>query len=212
LGWIFLGDDRETGKIRYHGKEFIEGATVFSFLAYDAGNYTLRFQQQDLAAGVVTYDSVKLAVAPQGGAKTAQALPSTASQTAAPAKPVQVTPSAAAAPPAAPDSPKPAEPPTETIDTGPEDRKFRRLLEEGRIKDEVTGIENFVEKNEENLENLDEWYFKLGRFFETDPVHRDIKKALWYYDRVRTRFPLSLHWDEANRRGAYIRRNFFEIR
>jgi hypothetical protein len=202
LGWIFLGDDRETGKIRYQGKEILEGITVFSFLAYDEGNYNLRFQQQDLAAGTITYDNVKLAVssAPSPQAAPMRTLPAAA----APAtQPSRVSQSA------------PAETLPETridTDTEPEDVKYRRLLEEGLIVEAPAGIEGYVEKNGDQLKNLDEWYVKLGRFFENDPVHRDIKKALGYYERVHTRFPFSEYWDEATRRGAYIRRNFFEIR
>lgn len=73
-GWIFMPDESLAGKIRYLGKSVEDGETVFSFSAFEKGDYNLKFQQQDLAANTVRYDDVRLSVNPNTEAASGEAV------------------------------------------------------------------------------------------------------------------------------------------
>lgn len=223
IGWIFLGDDRNTGNIRYQGREILDGSTIFSFLASEKGDYTLRFQQQDLAVNTIRYDAVRVFAAEPGGPPVIQAPPVSpasagpaASSSAAAAPPLSVPESRTAIPPNDP-AEAPAGPPApdEAVAAAsglPEEARFTRLLQEKKLKESLSEIEGYIRAREDAAEGLDEWYFALAELFEKDPDVKNMKKALWYYERIRDRFPLSPHWDAADIRSRYIRVNFFEIR
>jgi hypothetical protein len=203
-GWIYLQDEASAGKIRYLGKLVEEGETTFSFTAFEKGDYTLRFQQQDLAANTLRYDDVRLAVEPPGEA----AAPGTAGT------PQRETPPAVVGipePPAAPETGR--QPPLESPQAEETDsQRMERLFREGRLKEAAADAEKYVREHEGDIPNLDEWYFALAEMFEKEPSVRDMKKALTYYEKIRDAFPLSRRWAASDNRIRYIRLNFFDIR
>ena len=200
-GWIYLGDEENAGKIRYQGKDFAGGNTVFSFLAYSAGNYTLKFQQQDLAINSVRQNDVQVKVDPP---KTPPATPlagwnnSKRTGSVSGAKEPKAVPGETTRDPA--DGPE------------TEEEKMEKLLKDGKTREALEEIERFIVDKGKTLANLDEWFIRLARLYETDRELKNMKKALWYYEKLRDSFPMSSYWDEADRRSRYIRRNFFDIR
>lgn len=201
IGWIYLGDDENSGKIRYQGKTVEGGNTIFSFIAYSAGNYLLKFQQQDLTVNSVRQNDVSLRVEPPKpptAAKDHAVPPKGAEPYAKPALPEKTMgrPSA---------------------DTGlggleTDDERMRELLKEGKTREALDEIERFLVEKGFTLANIDEWYIRLARLYETDRELKNMKKALWYYEKLRDGFPMSRYWDEADGKSRYIRRNFFDIK
>jgi hypothetical protein len=192
-GWIYWEDEAAAGKIRYLGKVVEEGETVFSFTAFEKGDYTLRFQQQDLAANTLRYDDVRLAVEPPA-------------ETAADAGAAR-TPPEETFPAAVPAAPETAAAPEET-----DSQKMERLFREGKLKEAAAEAEKFVREHEADIQDLDEWYFALAEMFEKEASLRDMKKSLMYYEKVRDVFPLSRRWAASDARIRFIRLNFFDVR
>lgn len=214
IGWIFLGDDASAGKIRYQGKNIIDGDTVFSFIALEKGGYSLKFQQQDLTTNTIKYDTVKLAIDSPSSAETRNLTPSQVSSPASPGTLLETVPPASSAAVQEEALNKDAPGSASGLEKLPgetDEDRYRRLIDTGRLKDVVEEFEKFVEKTP-ILSNRDEWYYKLGLLFESDPAVKNVKKALQYYEKVRDGYPLSEYWDDADKRGRYIRRNFFDIR
>ncbi len=87
------------------------------------------------------------------------------------------------------------------------------MIKAGKKKEAVQRIEEYLQ-SEEGMESpdRDQWFFTLAQMYEREPEVKDIKKALYYYEKVRDQFPFSSYWEEADYRSRYIRRNFFEIR
>ncbi len=203
IGWIFLGDQENSGKIRYQGKAVQEGNTVFSFIAYTAGNYTLKFQQQDLTVNSVRQNEVSLKIDPpkaqsaEKDSRTPDGSPRPgASKTGGDELGAAATGGKAAG----------------FDDLPSDDERMRKLLEQGRTREALDEIERFLVEKGGTLANIDEWYVRLARLYENDRELRNMKKALWYYEKLRDGFPMSRYWDEADGKSRYIRRNFFDIK
>ena len=200
-GWIYLGDEENAGKIRYQGKDHQGGNTVFSFLAYSAGNYTLKFQQQDLAINSVRQNDVLVKV---DSPKTPPAFPAAGSSG---GKPLTGGTGQGQNKTVAGEKPRDQAEGPET-----DEERMERLLKEGKTREALEEIERFIVDKGKNLANQDEWFIRLARLYEADRELKNMKKALWYYEKLRDGFPMSSYWDEADRKSRYIRRNFFDIR
>ncbi len=206
VGWIYLGEKDHGGKVKYVGKDTSAESTTFTFALIQEGEAILQFQKQDLLAKTTTYDTVLVTTARDskqaaGGTKEGKAplVPGTAT----------LGPSASlGGSEKSPSLPGEDSKPTESFS-----RQMDRLLKEGKQKEAVRLIEEYLQEAEgtESVEK-DRLYFTLARLYEEEPEVKDIKKALSYYEKVRDQFPFSPYWEEADYRSRYIRRNFFEIR
>lgn len=203
VGWIYLGEKDRTGKVKYLGKDTGDDATTFTFSITQEGDTVLQFQQQDLLAKLTTYDSV-LVTASREPMEAPQEKPVGKEGGSIP--PGEKASLAGSPPPAIKEvlEGSPAEPFHQQVD---------RLVKEGKKKEAVLLIEEYLQSKESasSLE-MDRWYFALAQMYERDGDVKDIKKALYYYEKVRDQFPFSPYWEEADYRSRYIRRNFFEIR
>jgi len=203
VGWIYLGEKDRGGKVKYLGKDTSYDATTFSFSILQEGDTVLQFQQQDLLAKSTTYDSVLV---------TTSREPTKSGQEKTAGKEGEaVTTGEKALPPGSPQTAlkeglktSPAEPFPQQVD---------RLVKEGKKLEAVQLIEGYLQSEEgSTFLEKDRWYFTLAQMYERESELKDIKKALYYYEKVRDQFPFSPYWEEADYRSRYIRRNFFEIR
>jgi len=196
LGWIFLGEEDDTGAVKYQGKKTTEDGTVFSFLAFRPGDYRLRFQQQSLPSNRINHQDVRVAVARDRPAPDEGAGPTAAQSPRDPGE----GPSGAAG----------------TVTPGPavetEEGKLERLLQEGRIREAVAGIEEYLRRETGSDGNADSWHFRLAELYERNTEVKNMKKALYFYERLQDLYPMSPRFEDAARRARYIRVNFIQIR
>ncbi|HOV38131.1 MAG TPA: hypothetical protein PLG79_05365, partial [Spirochaetales bacterium] len=90
---------------------------------------------------------------------------------------------------------------------------IERLLQEGNLEEAVEALDQYLASEPgKQLPNFDAWCFTLANLYETEPKVKNVKKALYYYDKICENYPLSAYWEEANRRRKYIQQNFFDIR
>jgi hypothetical protein len=61
-------------------------------------------------------------------------------------------------------------------------------------------------------DGTDEAYLLYARALEQNGPQKDIKRAYYFYKKVRDEYPESSYWDEASARASYIERRYFEIR
>jgi hypothetical protein len=203
VGWIYLGEKDRGGKVKYLGKDTSSDATTFSFSIVQEGDTVLQFQQQDLLAKSTTYDSVLLTTSRES-AKAGQ-------EKTAGKEGEAVTTGEKALPPGS--QPAVLKEGVERNPLEPLPQQVDRWVKEGKKLEAVRLIEGYLQSEEgASSPDRDRWYFTLAQMYEGDPQVKDIKKALYYYEKVRDQFPFSPHWEEADYRSRYIRRNFFEIR
>jgi len=203
VGWIYLGEKERGGKVKYLGKDTSSDATTFSFSILQEGDTVLQFQQQDLLAKSTTYDSV-LVTTSRESAKAGRE--KTGGKEGA-----AVTAGEKALPPGSQSAV--LKEGVERSHLEPFPQQVDRLVKEGKKLEAVQLIEGYLQSEEgTSSPGRDRWYFTLAQLYEGDPEVKDIKKALYYYERIRDQFPFSPHWEEADYRSRYIRRNFFEIR
>jgi len=198
IGWIYLGEKDPRGKVKYLGKDTGSDSTTFTFSVIQEGDAVLQFQQQDLLAKSIVYDSV-LVTTSRASKQVPGEKKDGKDPLEAPTR-VEATPSATNA----------------ALTTMPEEPfplKVDRFINEGKKKEAVQLIEEYLlsEEGKETREK-DRWYFTLAQMYEGEGEVKDMKKALFYYERVRDQFPFSPYWEEADYKSRYIRRNFFEIR
>ncbi|MFQ3619894.1 MAG: hypothetical protein SNJ78_03005 [Spirochaetales bacterium] len=235
LGWIFLGEEGGTNKVRYLGKEVQTESTIFSFTLQEEGTTILRFQQQDLPARTTLYESVQVS-STSPVASASPIFPSSPSPVPPsdkidkppiqPAQPAQTTQSAQPSPFTQPTQSAPG---SSTLSTAtspstarvsPEGERpneprayVEQLLKEKKYPETVQVLELIIQQEEETQgQELDQWYFLLAQLYETVAEVRNIRRALFYYEKLRNTFPFSPYWDEADYRSRYIRRNFLEVR
>gem|GEM_PF-1821867 len=203
VGWIYLGEKDRGGKVKYLGKDTSSDATTFSFSILQEGDTVLQFQQQDLLAKSTTYDSVLVTTSQEPSKATEDRTGGKGEGAVTPGQKASIPGSQQTALKEGFET-SPAEPFPQQVD---------RLVKEGKKLEAVQLIEGYLQSGEgASSPGRDRWYFTLAQLYEGDPEVKDIKKALYYYERIRDQFPFSPHWEEADYRSRYIRRNFFEIR
>lgn len=58
----------------------------------------------------------------------------------------------------------------------------------------------------------DRAHIELARLLEREGPQRNLRDSLYHYNVVRESYPLSIYWDEAERRYQHLRRHFFDVR
>ena len=90
-------------------------------------------------------------------------------------------------------------------------QRLQRLSGSGDSR-HLANLERYLDAHENEITGLDELYFFLAQLYEKDSPARDMKKSLFYYEKLRDNFPLSPRWQASDLRSRYIRINYFDIR
>lgn len=84
-----------------------------------------------------------------------------------------------------------------------------KAFEDKRFEDSYNAISEFLSSSDKNR---DKGLFLLAKIYESDSSLKNIKKAIETYEKLKSNYPSSSLWDEANKRIIYLKRFYINIR
>jgi hypothetical protein len=194
------GTGSAEGKIRFIGREYYDGKTIFSFYPYETASFIITFRRTDYSAATVETRTAVVSVLPLNE-YTAETEASPGTETALGAEPDNGVPT----------EDEPAAEEVFIYDNAAELLSYTDGLKvSGRCAEAVNLLE-------EGLENLpwtehDHLYFELAGLYEKCPWKRDERVAVRYYRQIVDYYPVSIYWQRAKERITYLERYFIHIR
>lgn len=230
-GWVYMGQEGDSGALDFKGKNIRDGDTVFLFGTKNTGVVDLEFSRFDVIRD--SYDDRKITVDinnDQFSGSTvvwkeeeAPDIPSSTGETevAAP-KEITLDTNDSAAATLDSDSPVSDEPGL-LINTGSEtsDDSYKSLdsgsmldsMEKALAEGNIPLVQEIADYYPGAYStDLDRMWYILGQAYEADTDYRDIKKSLNAYETVVKAYPFSKYWSKSKDRISYINRYFFNIR
>ncbi len=83
--------------------------------------------------------------------------------------------------------------------------------EDGDVPGAIELYREYLDRNPADGDPGEAWY-RLGRLYESEGPHRDLKTALQAYRTVHDRYPVSAFWRPARERMQYLNRHIFDLR
>ena len=215
-GWILERmislDGSETGDIRFNGREYRSGQTVFSFYPFHENIFIIQFRLIDFSSGLTEEKTVRVEAVSSDTAPE----PDDELEVSEPADDIdpQMSAAAAAETPYEDDSSiettvQPVE--IEIPDDVPALVEYAEALsaagrcaEAASVLEEKIGIVSWTE--------ADRLYFSLAEFYQNCSGIRDERKAAHYYRHIIDYYPVSNYWRLSKERLNYLERNFIHIR
>ncbi|HAK44641.1 MAG TPA: hypothetical protein DCO79_01800 [Spirochaeta sp.] len=220
-GWILESftdaGGAPTDRLKYTGREYIGGRTIFSFYPYSTGEFLIHLRKTDYSAGIIENRTIMLTVVekkPDGN--DAEIVESVEAPAEAP-DPVQAEPQVVTASPEETvaelqdDDSQAVENLPVDYNTGREAVEAAAVLaQEGDCR----AAADLLEKSLENalLPGLDEILFILAGYYEHCLDIRDERTAVKYYKVIIDLYPVSIYWAESRARMKYLERNYIYIR
>ncbi len=85
----------------------------------------------------------------------------------------------------------------------------KKARDEQNYTEMYNNLQNFLTVSETNR---DEALFLLGQLYEGNSEYRNIKKSVETYEELTENYPLSVYWEDANKRVVYLKRFYINIR
>ena len=230
-GWVYMGQEGDSGALDFKGKNIRDGDTVFLFGTKNTGVVDLEFSRFDVIRD--SYDDRKITVDinnDQFSGSTVvwkeeeapDILSSTVETEVAAPKEITLDTNDSAAATLDSDSPVSDEPGL-LINTGSEtsDDSYKSLdsgsmldsMEKALAEGNIPLVQEIADYYPVAYSiDLDRMWYILGQAYEADTDYRDIKKSLNAYETVIKAYPFSKYWSKSKDRISYINRYFFNIR
>lgn len=226
-GWLLEGytdaGGEQTSRVRYSGRQYLDGQTVFSFYPYRTGSYVINLRKNDYSTGTIqrirlSLEIVDMLPEQDEDAEIAPALlPDNDSEAAPAAVHAYTAENSGTAEqgntqPPGEDKPPAGAPDSVMADLSAEDAvaAAERLEGAGDCRGAAELLSESLGKM--NGTGLDELYFKLAELYETCPGIRDERTAAEIYRKIVDDYPVSTYWMKAKERVKYLERNFLYIR
>ena len=230
-GWVYMGQEGDSGALDFKGKNIRDGDTVFLFGTKNTGVVELELSRFDVIRD--SYDDRKITVDinnDQFSGSTVvwkeeeapDILSSTVETEVAAPKEITLDTNDSAAATLDSDSPVSDEPGL-LINTGSEtsDDSYKSLdsgsmldsMEKALAEGNIPLVQEIADYYPVAYSiDLDRMWYILGQAYEADTDYRDIKKSLNAYETVIKAYPFSKYWSKSKDRISYINRYFFNIR
>ena len=209
-GWMLESYTDDSGRVtedlRYSGRDYIGGKTVFSFYPYNAGDYLIHIRKTDYSAGSVDRRTIMLEVIELPPGQTVQepeaAEPAVAEKAGGTIPPAETT--AAVEPAPAPEDAAVYTTAAEAVEAA------NRLEQAGDCAGAAGILEDFILSS--GADGLDEALFILAGYYEKCTAVRDERKAVSYYRQIVDYYPVSIYWEGSRERIRYLERQYIYIR
>ena len=213
-GWMLDGYSDPSGEVtanlRYSGREYIGGNTVFSFYPYKPGDYLINIRKTDYEAGIVERRMIELSVVqglqqePEEAVSVVEEEEPTAAENEQQAEQELLVHDAA-------DVAAKMEVLPQVYNTAAEAAKIASGLETaGACSDAAEVLEKYLENP--GLKDVDMVLYMLAGYYENCPEIRDERRAVSYYRQIVDYYPISNYWTKARERCLYLERQYIYIR
>ncbi len=197
-GWLYerckTADGNETDNLKYSGREYLDGVTVFTFFPYQTGTYIIQLRKPDYSNGTTVRAVINLEVKanPANGSVTEPTAEENISEIVS-EEPVLVVGEK-----------------QEILNAAELEIAAEKLRKAGGCREAAELILDTMDIIE--WTELDSVYFMLAGLYENCPGIRDERAAAGYYRKIVDYYPVSVYWMDAKERIAYLERNFLYIR
>ncbi|MDC7126823.1 MAG: hypothetical protein PQJ46_14725, partial [Spirochaetales bacterium] len=199
----------ETEDIRYSGREYISGQTVFSFFPYKKETFFIWVRKPNFEDGTQVRQLIELYVDLEESAETSEIENKIIAEDVAMLQSenkVIITNSEEL-------QNKEAEydlDSLENITFKDVLKKSAQLENAGQDEEAVKVLEKYIDSD--RIKNKDELIYYLANLYEKSENCRDERKAAELYNLIVKKYPLSLHWEDSRTRFKFIERNYIYIR